>query len=85
MSVKKHDELAKIEKLIRSCEKCPLAKTRTHAVPGIGNFEADIVFIGEGPGAKEDASGEPFVGAAGKFLDEMLASIKMKREDVFIN
>jgi uracil-DNA glycosylase family 4 len=82
MTVK--EELKKIEEEILACKKCPLYKTRTHAVPGVGNFNADIVFIGEGPGAKEDERGEPFVGAAGKFLDEMLGEIKMKREDVFI-
>lgn len=53
-------------------------------VPGDGNPDADIVFVGEAPGAKEDAVGKPFVGAAGKFLSEMLESIGMKREDIFI-
>jgi len=77
----------KIEKIameISVCEKCPLSEGRFHAVPGIGSAEADIVFIGEGPGAQEDKAGEPFVGAAGKFLDEMLGDIKMERKDVFI-
>ena len=77
-------ELTKISLDIQKCTLCPLAKERTNAVPGVGNPDADIVFIGEGPGAKEDASGEPFVGAAGRFLAEMLGEIKMKREDVFI-
>lgn len=76
--------LAEIEEKVRACALCPLAKGRMNAVPGVGNPDADIVFIGEGPGAKEDEKGEPFVGAAGKFLAEMLAEIKMKREDVFI-
>jgi len=76
--------LTQIEKKIQKCTLCPLSIGRTHAVPGIGNVDAEIVFIGEGPGAKEDASGEPFVGAAGKFLAEMLGEIKLKREDVFI-
>jgi uracil-DNA glycosylase family 4 len=80
----KEKELAKISLAIEACTLCPLAQGRTHAVPGVGNPHAEIVFIGEGPGAKEDVSGEPFVGAAGKFLAEMLAEIKMKREDVFI-
>lgn len=53
-------------------------------VPGVGSAEADIMFIGEAPGAREDELGEPFVGAAGKFLDEMLAGIGLKRSDVFI-
>lgn len=79
-----HKELQGIEETIKTCDKCPLAKTRLNAVPGAGSFSADIVFIGEGPGAKEDDAGVPFVGAAGKFLAEMLESVKMKREDVFI-
>lgn len=62
----------------------PLCQTRTHAVPGEGSLEAEIVFIGEGPGQQEDLQGRPFVGAAGKFLAEMLASINLKRDDVFI-
>ena len=69
---------------IGSCQKCDLAKTRTRAVPGEGNPNADIVFIGEGPGYNEDQQARPFIGAAGKFLDELLASIKLRRSDVFI-
>lgn len=64
---------------------CPnLAKTATQLVFGDGNPEADIVFVGEAPGKKEDELGVPFVGAAGKFLDEMLQSIHLKREQVYI-
>lgn len=63
---------------------CELRKTATQGVTGFGNADARIVFIGEAPGAKEDKGGRPFIGAAGKFLDEMLASIKMKREDIYI-
>ncbi len=69
---------------ISVCTKCDLSKTRTHAVPGEGNPNADIVFIGEGPGFYEDQQARPFVGAAGKFLDDLLASIGLKRADVFI-
>ena len=69
---------------IAVCPKCELAKTRTHAVPGEGNPSADIVFIGEGPGFYEDQQARPFVGPAGKFLDELLASIGLRRQDVFI-
>lgn len=61
-----------------------IAKTCTNPVPGVGNPDAKIVFIGEAPGAQEDKMGEPFVGASGKFLDEMLQSIGLKRADVFI-
>lgn len=63
---------------------CELRKTATQGVPGFGNPNAEIVFIGEAPGAKEDKEGRPFIGSAGKFLDEMLASIKIKREDIYI-
>lgn len=69
---------------IAACPKCGLAKTRTHAVPGEGNPNAEIVFIGEGPGFHEDQQARPFVGPAGKFLDELLASIGLKRENVYI-
>jgi uracil-DNA glycosylase len=63
---------------------CVLKETATQAVFGDGNAEADIVFIGEAPGKNEDIEGRPFVGAAGKFLTEMLAGIGMKRDDVYI-
>ncbi len=63
---------------------CGLKKTATQAVFGKGNPRAEIVFIGEAPGKKEDLEGVPFVGSSGKFLDEMLSSIKMKREDIYI-
>lgn len=69
---------------IAACQRCALAKGRTHAVPGEGNPNADIVFIGEGPGFHEDQQARPFVGPAGKFLDELLASIGLDRADVFI-
>lgn len=69
---------------IHACKLCPLSTLRTHAVPGEGNPHADILFVGEGPGQKEDETGRPFVGAAGKFLEEMLASINLTRGDVFI-
>lgn len=63
---------------------CQLRKTATQAVYGAGNADADVMFIGEAPGKQEDLKGVPFVGAAGKFLDEMLASINIKRSDVYI-
>ena len=63
---------------------CPLKKTATQAVFGSGNPQARVVFIGEAPGKKEDIAGVPFVGAAGKFLNEMLTSIGMNREDIYI-
>ncbi len=66
------------------CTKCDLSLSRKKAVPGEGPVNAQIMFIGEAPGFYENEQGRPFVGAAGKLLDELLASIKMKRSDVFI-
>jgi uracil-DNA glycosylase family 4 len=77
-------ELAELCEEIRACQKCILAQGRTHAVPGEGPDAADIMFIGEGPGFHEDRQGRPFVGAAGKYLDELLEKIDLQREDVFI-
>lgn len=71
------------KKWMEECE-CELKKTATQAVPGVGNAEAELVFIGEAPGKSEDEKGEPFVGAAGKFLATMLAEIKLQRSDVYI-
>lgn len=71
------------ETMAQRC-KCSLRETATQAVPGDGNADADILFIGEAPGKNEDLRGIPFVGAAGKFLDEMLASIQLRREDIYI-
>jgi DNA polymerase len=73
-----------ISKNILTCEKCPLAGSRKNAVPGEGSLNANIMFIGEGPGREEDIQGRPFVGAAGKFLDELLGEIGYEREEVFI-
>lgn len=70
-------------RMILECT-CTLRDTATQAVPGDGNPDAEILFIGEAPGKNEDREGSPFVGAAGKFLAEMLASIHLKREDIFI-
>jgi uracil-DNA glycosylase len=69
---------------VSTCTKCDLCKGRTKAVPGEGNPHARIMFIGEGPGFHEDRQGRPFVGPAGQFLEELLASINLKRADVFI-
>jgi uracil-DNA glycosylase len=66
------------------CRKCDLYKQATKAVPGAGPEDAEIMFIGEGPGYHEDQEGKPFVGAAGKFLDQLLESIGLKREQVYI-
>jgi DNA polymerase len=72
-----HDE-------IRSCRACGLWRGRTHVVPGHGRADADIMLVGEGPGYHEDRQGVPFVGAAGRFLDELLAGAGVARENVFI-
>jgi DNA polymerase len=76
--------LAEIGDEVRACTRCPLARRRTVAVPGEGNPLSDVLLVGEGPGAREDATGRPFVGPAGQLLDELLASIGWAREDVFI-
>ncbi len=78
------EELAQVAAEVSVCPKCNLCKTRTKAVPGEGKADATIMLIGEGPGYHEDKQGRPFVGAAGQFLDELLASIGLKRADVFI-
>ena len=77
-------ELKALAEEVARCTRCLLHQGRTRAVPGEGPENADIMFIGEAPGFHEDQQGRPFVGAAGKFLDELLDSISLKREDVFI-
>lgn len=78
------EELRKIhEKWFAKCQ-CEMRKTATQPVPGDGNPDSKIVFIGEAPGRDEDAQGRPFVGAAGKFLVEMLEGINLKREEIYI-
>jgi uracil-DNA glycosylase family 4 len=77
-------ELTELYKEIRACRKCILSQGRTNAVPGEGPEHADILFIGEGPGFHEDRQGRPFVGAAGKYLEELLERIGLKREEVYI-
>lgn len=69
---------------IAACPDCDLCKTRTHAVPGEGPADAEVMFVGEGPGFHEDQQARPFVGPAGRFLEEMLASVGLKRSDVYI-
>ncbi len=76
--------LALLHDRIRRCDRCPLHRTRTQAVPGSGPADARVIFVGEAPGRQEDLTGEPFVGASGKFLDELLASIGLSRATVFI-
>jgi len=76
--------LSELCEQIALCQQCELAKSRTRVVPGEGAGDADIMFIGEAPGWHEDQQGRPFVGPAGQFLDKLLASINLKREQVYI-
>lgn len=69
---------------IRICTLCELHKSRTLAVPGEGSLNANVIFVGEGPGATEDIQGKPFVGSSGKYLDKLLDLISLNRKDVFI-
>ncbi|HYM21239.1 MAG TPA: uracil-DNA glycosylase [Candidatus Kapabacteria bacterium] len=77
-------DLPTLKSLIENCTKCPLHKTRTNFVFGVGNPNAKVMVIGEAPGADEDKKGEPFVGRAGQLLDKMLLAINFPREEVFI-
>ena len=76
--------LSELNKEIALCQQCEIAKYRNRVVPGEGAEDADIMFIGEAPGWHEDQQGRPFVGPAGKFLDELLSSIGLNRQQVYI-
>jgi uracil-DNA glycosylase family 4 len=78
------DSLDAIAASVRGCTKCPLYSTATNPVPGEGNPDANFMVVGEAPGATEDETGRPFVGRAGQLLTQILAAIKLSREDVFI-
>lgn len=82
--MKAQEALEIIAQQVSACTKCDLYKGRTHAVPGEGPTHAEIMFIGEGPGANEDKQGRPFVGASGKFLDQLLAQAGVTRAEVWI-
>ncbi len=84
MPMEKERKMKKLEEKIRTCRKCPLGSLRTNAVPGSGSYDAEIMFVGEAPGYWEDQKGLPFVGRAGKLLDELLGEIGLSREDVYI-
>ena len=73
-----------LEVCCRECVKCPLGKTKKNLVFGCGNREADLMFVGEAPGEREDEMGIPFVGAAGQLLDKYLTAVGIEREDVYI-
>lgn len=82
--ISKKTIFSSLEKEIKQCRECPLAKTRKNAVPGEGNINADLMFVGEGPGRDEDDQGKPFVGKAGKLLTRIIKAMKFEREDVYI-
>jgi DNA polymerase len=84
MSDSVESSIRDLHQKILTCTLCPLSENRRKAVPGEGPTDAKIMFIGEGPGRQEDLEGRPFVGRAGKFLEECLQSIGLKREEVFI-
>jgi len=77
-------DLARIKERALACKKCSLSETRTQVVWGSGPLDAAVVFVGEAPGKNEDLGGEPFVGAAGKILDEFLSAADLSRDDVYI-
>jgi DNA polymerase len=76
--------LEEVRKRVIECTKCDLCKTRTHSVPGKGNFNSDVIFVGEAPGKNEDLKGEPFVGIAGKKLSLALENAGVTRDEVYI-
>jgi DNA polymerase len=80
----RRERLVELYKEVGKCTKCPLHETRTKAVFGAGNADADLMFVGEAPGAEEDRQGLPFVGRAGQLLNQLLEEIGLSREDVFI-
>jgi DNA polymerase len=84
-SAERREQLKAVYTEARGCTRCPeLAQTRTQVVFGAGNADADLMFVGEAPGAREDEQGVPFVGAAGKLLDQLLGEVGLRRTDVFI-
>ena len=79
-----YDNWEELEAEAKKCRKCKLWQTRTNVVFGVGNKNADLMFIGEGPGADEDMQGEPFVGKAGKLMNMAFETLGIKREEVYI-
>jgi uracil-DNA glycosylase family 4 len=84
-AAERREQLIELYHQVQACHACPLGATRTNAVFGMGHADADLMFVGEAPGAEEDRQGKPFVGRAGKLLDQLLAEIGMERgRDAFI-
>lgn len=77
-------DMNELKKVCAECQRCELCKTRTNCVFGVGNENADLMFVGEAPGEQEDLSGVPFVGRAGQLLDKFLYAVDISREDVYI-
>jgi uracil-DNA glycosylase family 4 len=82
--ITRESSFSNLEREIIGCRKCPLAQTRSHAVPGEGNLHAELMFVGEAPGRDEDIQGRPFVGKAGKLLTKIIQAMTFQREDVYI-
>jgi len=80
----KRKAMEELNREISTCTRCRLHKSRTHTVPGEGSLEARLFFVGQGPGRSEDASGRPFIGRAGRFLDKMLNSVGLERSTVYL-
>jgi DNA polymerase len=83
-AVERREQLVELYREVSTCRRCPLHETRTKAVFGAGNADADLMFVGEAPGAEEDRQGLPFVGRAGQLLNQLLGEIGLARDDVFI-
>ena len=83
-AAERREDLVALLEEVRSCRRCPLAETRTRVVFGAGNADAELMFVGEAPGREEDLHGLPFVGRAGKLLDDLLGGVGLARGDVFI-
>ena len=82
--VTQESSVLSLEETVLNCQKCPLSQTRTHAVPGEGDLNADLMFVGEGPGRDEDLQGRPFVGRAGQLLTKIIRAMTFQREEVYI-
>ena len=83
-AAERRERLVEVYREVRGCERCPLHETRTQAVFGNGDANAELMFVGEAPGADEDRQGVPFVGRAGQLLTKLLAGVGLTREDVFV-
>src|SRR6266480_6014839 len=83
-AAERREELVELYREVKECRRCPLYATRTQVVFGSGNADADLMFVGEAPGFHEDKQGVPFVGAAGKLLEQLLGGIGLARDDVYI-